>query len=176
MGVDKNTLDYHGQPQLSHMVHLLRNVCREVFVSVRKDQPVGKELVALRDAFDVSGPLSGIITAMHAKPDHAWLIVAVDMPNIDQTVLEVLVTHRDRTKLATCFFNSRENFPEPLLTLWEPSALPRLMQFVANGKISPREFLQTHDVNLIQPKDPAILLNINSPEEFEKFKKGISKG
>lgn len=175
MGVDKNTLEYHGQPQLHHIASLLREICSEVFVSVRKSQPVGEALRTLPDAFDVYGPMNGILTAMHALPDHAWLIVAVDMPNVDRAVLDVLVKHRDHERLATCFFNTQENFPEPLLTIWEPAALPLLLQFIAGGKVSPREFLQRNDVNIIRPDDPRILLNINSPEEYQKYKKAISK-
>jgi molybdopterin-guanine dinucleotide biosynthesis protein A len=175
MGVDKSTLEYHGLPQLRYMVDLLAEVCNEAFISTRIDQPVAEGLRVLPDAFDIPGPLNGILTAMQRKPDLAWLVVAVDMPKVDKNVLDNLINGRDGSKLATCFFNVHENFPEPLLTLWEPSALPRLLQFIATGKISPREFLQNHDVKLIRPEDPAILLNINSPDEYEKFKKRLSK-
>jgi molybdenum cofactor guanylyltransferase len=171
MGLDKSMIDYHGQPQLEHMVALLSKVCAEVYVSVRKDQKIRDGMRPLPDAFETPGPMNGILTALSKFPDRAWLIVAVDMPNIDASAIQMLVSKRDESKLATCYFNANENLPEPLLTLWEPAARSPLEVFVASGKISPREFLASNDVNVVHPKNISILLNINSPDEYDKFTK-----
>lgn len=171
MGIDKSTLDYHGQPQLNFMVELLSKFCDTVLVSTGK----GQGLNSLSDRFEIAGPMNGILSALTVHPKNAWLVVAVDMPNVNVDAIKSLIAHRDPSKLATCFFNSAENFPEPLLTIWEPTAAQPLMKFVEAGKISPRGFLQANDVKLVQASDPSILLNINSPDEYKKFKSNFSK-
>jgi molybdenum cofactor guanylyltransferase len=176
MGIDKSTLDYHGQPQLYYMVGLLSNFCDNVFVSTRKDQPVREGLNYLPDRFEIAGPMNGILSALSMYPQNAWLIVAVDMPNVGADAMRFLIGQRDPTKLATCFLNDNENLPEPLLTIWEPAARLPLTQFVETRNISPREFLHKNDIRLLRTDDPSILLNINSPDEYKRFKSNLSKG
>jgi molybdenum cofactor guanylyltransferase len=170
MGVDKSMLDYHGQSQARFLYDLLSEFCADVFVSTRRDQFFNEPLNYLQDQFEIFGPMNGILSALTMQPNRAWLIVAVDMPNVSTDVVEFLLSNRDPVKLATCFFNNAENFPEPLLTIWEPAALPELTRFVEGGEKSPRKFLSNNEVRLVQPRDPSILLNINSPEEFKQFK------
>ena len=168
MGSDKGGLVYARLPQLEHLFHALSTVCDNVYFSDAKDAEPRPN--AIRDRFDIKGPMNGILSAFHQSPDSAWLIVAVDMPLVDENVLKFLKVHRDRSKIATCFYNEQERFPEPLLTLWEPAAFPLLQKFYNAGRISPRDFLKKNDINLLLPEDPKILLNINTPEDFQKFR------
>ncbi|HEY0770437.1 MAG TPA: NTP transferase domain-containing protein [Sphingobacteriaceae bacterium] len=176
MGTDKSTLNFHGQPQLDHMIGLLTQVCKSVFVSARKEQALRSDVNYLLDQFDIQGPMNGIRTALESNPQVAWLIVAVDMPNVGHPALRELIVNRDPSKLATCFFNEHKKWPEPLLALWEPAARMPIQRFVRDGKNSPRDFLSSHHVNMIQPVDPSILLNVNSPEDLLNFRKNINKG
>jgi molybdopterin-guanine dinucleotide biosynthesis protein A len=136
-----------------------------VFTSCRKDQDVPSKLNPIIDAYNFQGPINGILSAFHAHPKTGWLIVAVDMPFVDETALELLLGNRDLDKLATCFLHMPGKFPEPLLTVWEPSAYPALLKFTSSGNISPRAFLENHDVKKITPPDEKILLNINYPKD-----------
>jgi len=166
MGKDKGLLHYHGKAQREHLFELLREHCSKVFTSSYSGQQVPNDLNPLVDEFDFRSPINGILTAFKKFPHTAWLVVAVDMPNVDRDVLELLISNRDQNKVATCFYNPEEKLPEPLLTLWEPAAFPLLLKFVENGKISPRDFLNQHAVQLIQPRDISIFRNVNSPDEL----------
>jgi molybdopterin-guanine dinucleotide biosynthesis protein A len=166
MGRDKGLVHYHGKEQREHLFDLLQVHCSKVFTSSYPGQNIPEELNPLVDAYELRSPINGILSAFKKFPDVAWLVVAVDMPNVDQSVLKLLTDNRDQNKIATCFYNPEEKLPEPLLTLWEPSALPLLLKFVEKGKISPRDFLNQHDVKLIQPPDVSIFRNINSPDEL----------
>ena len=142
MGVDKNTINYHGRTQLSYLHSALKKVCDDVYVSTRREQQIEPGMVALPDHYEIQGPINGILTALEIRPDHAWLCAAVDMPYVNESVLQLLIAQRDPEKVATCFYNSKENFPEPLLTIWEPKALPLMQAFVTAGNKSPKLFLQ----------------------------------
>src|SRR5690606_28863099 len=124
----------------------------------------------LPDRFEINTPLNGILTAFERDHDVAWLTIPVDMPLIDKDSIDFLLDNRDRSKLATCFCDSDGNDPEPLFCLWEGTAYAALQAFFKSGGISPRRFLQTHPVKLLQPPSP-IHLNINTPEELEAYRK-----
>jgi molybdenum cofactor guanylyltransferase len=167
MGRDKGLIDYNGKPQREYLFELLSVYADTVFTSCNASQDLPKHLNPLVDQFDLHSPLNGILSALKKAPDKAWLVVAVDMPNVDVHVLKNLMSQRDTTKIATCFFNRETSLPEPLLTIWEPSALQPLLTFVEGGKVSPRDFLSSHPVKMIHPEDGSILLNINSPDDLK---------
>jgi molybdenum cofactor guanylyltransferase len=167
MGADKSLLNYRGKPHREYLYELLSAFCSRVFTSCRKDQKIPPALNPITDFYNFPGPINGILSAFREYPDTSWLIVAVDMPFVDDGVLQHLLNHRDKNKLATCFLHLPENFPEPLLTLWESSAYPLLLSYAESGNISPRVFLETHAVHMITPPDQKVLLNINSPKDKE---------
>jgi molybdopterin-guanine dinucleotide biosynthesis protein A len=166
MGQDKGTLIYHHKPQREYLFELLGKCCEVVFTSCRSDQQIPSTLGPIVDHYAFESPLNGIVSAFGKHPDKAWLIVAVDMPYVNENVLQFLITHRDPEKVATCFYNAEAKLPEPLLTLWEPSAYPLLLKFLEEGKISPRDFLKKNDVKMIDPPEERTLLNVNSPEDL----------
>ena len=166
MGTDKGLLDYKGKPQREYVFDLLSNVCEQVFTSSRNEQNLPDFLHPITDKFDYEGPINGILSGMQTNPEKAWLIIAVDMPFVDLTALEFLLRNRDESKLATCFLNEAENFPEPLLTLWEPAAYPRLVAYASAGNISPRMFLESNPIKVVKPADKKVLLNINYPKDM----------
>jgi molybdopterin-guanine dinucleotide biosynthesis protein A len=166
MGRDKSLLVYHDRPQREYLFHLLSHYCNEVFTSTGKDQNVPAQLNPLPDRFEISGPMNGILSAFAFKPYASWLILAVDMPSVNPATVELLLRHRDQTKMATCFYNPVTEQPEPLLTLWENDAYPALLKFLEKGNVSPREFLKTHSVNMVSPPDDKTLLNFNTPDDL----------
>lgn len=172
MGSDKSLIDYHGKPQREYLFDALKIVCREVYVSCRGEADVPAQLNPLTDKFDIKSPLNGILSAFELCDHCAWLTVPVDLPNVSSDVLRFMVSRRDTGKLATCFFDSSAGSPEPLLTIWEPSAQPLLVAQVAKGDISPRSFLLSHDVRIIHGMDQSIFLNVNDPASRRDYTSG----
>lgn len=171
MGFDKGSIDYHGKPQREYLFDLLGKYCNHVFTSCKKLNDIPETLNPLPDQFRIDSPLNGIVSAFKLNKDVAWLTVPIDMPMIDETTIEYLIAHRNESKKATCFFDSDGKNPEPLFTIWEPSASDELLQFYSAGKISPRDFLKQADTNIISVPNTRSLLNINSEEEWKQFKK-----
>lgn len=166
MGSDKSLLNYKGKPQREHLFELLSKFCLKVYTSCRTNQDVPTRINPLIDYYDFPGPINGILTAQHTHPDEAWLIIAVDMPFVDERALQMLLKQRNVSKIATCYLHTPDNFPEPLLTVWEPSAFPALLEFAQSGNISPRAFLEQADIETINAPNPRVLLNINYPMDM----------
>jgi molybdopterin-guanine dinucleotide biosynthesis protein A len=172
MGFDKGLIDYHGKPQRDYLHDLLGKYCDQVFTSCKTSNDLPSFCNPIADAFQIDSPLNGILSAFQFNNTAAWLTVPVDMPMIDDAVIQYLIDHRDASKTATCFFDSEGKKPEPLFTLWEPSVYKDLQQFYAEGKISPRDFLKQANVHIISVPDTQSLININSEEEWQQFKMG----
>jgi len=166
MGTDKSLLVYHNKPQREYLFETLQSVCATVFTSARREQQVPATLNPVFDSFDIPGPLNGIFSAFSLGREGAWLTVAVDMPYVDVPVLQMLIHARDPAYQATCFFNPETKQPEPLLTIWEKKAYPSLCTFINQGNISPRDFLSTHPVKMIDPPDARVLRSLNYPGDI----------
>ena len=102
----------------------------------------------------------------------AWLTLACDLPYLDGETIKQLVTNRNPSKLATCFYNPETDFPEPLITIWEPRAYPTLLDFLSQGQSCPRKVLINSAIEMIKMKESFRMKNANTPEEraeAEKF-------
>ena len=170
MGYDKSLINYHGKPQREFLAKLLEPYCEKTFFSCKSVDGIPEHLNPLPDFYTLESPLNGILTAFHFNNLGAWLTVPVDMPLINAETIEFLLELRDKNKFATCFYDSTGDYPEPLLTIWEPQAGPELKSFYETGNFSPRKFLMSHDVNIISSPQLSVLTNINSTEELDLFR------
>jgi len=167
---DKAALDFHGKSQIDHMRELLAPHCAETFVSIRPDQskdPVRTTLPQIHDTFLEMGPMGGMLSAMRTDAHAAWLVVACDLPFIDDETLNLLVRERNPYRLATAFTSARDGFPEPLCAIYEPKAIMRLLQFLALGYDCPRKVLINSRTQLLEPLNDVALSNVNRPDEYE---------
>jgi molybdopterin-guanine dinucleotide biosynthesis protein A len=141
----------------------------KVFVSVRASQiadpaRAGKALIV--DAVEGEGPMVGIRSALTARADVAWLVIACDLPFLSDAALEQLLAGRDPEMLATAYASTHDGLPEPLCAIWEPAAAPALAAYHEAGRQCPRKFLLTHPLRLLEPRDRRALDNINTPDEY----------
>jgi molybdopterin-guanine dinucleotide biosynthesis protein A len=167
MGADKGLLDYHGKPQREYLFDLAKKHCSEVYFSCRAEQQFSENPII--DKYEL-GPMGGILSAFDFSPNTAWLVVACDMPLIDENSFEVLVNHRNKDKIATAFMNSETKAPDPLFTIYEPKALHLLTKYFESGNKSPKVFLQNNDTEIIISANLRMLTNVNTKEEFEQIK------
>jgi len=172
MGYDKSSIQWHGKEQRYYMADLLKQICRDVFISCRKKQKheINSDYKALTDTFTGLGPYGGILSAFRKCPDAAWLVTACDLPLLDTNTLQYLNEHRNSSAIATTYENPYDGLPEPLITIWEPKAYPILLSFLSQGYSCPRKVLRNNDVHIIKAINPDALINVNTPEELEKVK------
>lgn len=176
MGVDKGAVNWHGKEQRYHMADLLKNYCTGVFISCRDEeqkQAIDPEYSTLTDTFTGLGPYGAILSAFREKPEAAWLVIACDLPLIDDAVLQHLTDNRSTKHIATAYHSDVTNFPEPLITIWEPKSYLALLQYLSQGYSCPRKVLINSDINLLQVPDAEVLANVNTPEEMDRVKRII---
>jgi molybdopterin-guanine dinucleotide biosynthesis protein A len=164
MGEEKRLINYHGKPQEKYLFDLLSDYFSDVYVSINQNQTTDLPYIQDLD-LPIKSPIVGIVSAFKHKPNVAWLVVACDMPFVDERAIEFLLKHRNTEKFATAFENPQEHFPEPLLTIYEPKIFPKLQEAINQGKKSPMKVLQNLDIELLQEFDSQWLMNINTIEE-----------
>lgn len=176
---DKAAIEYHGQSQLQWTFQLLSHVCAATFVSVRPDQreePTRVGFPQIVDRLPGAGPIAGISAALQAHPKAAWLVVACDLPFLDDATLRHLVANRDVHKVATAYRSSHDGLPEPLCAIWEPLSREPLLAFVDAGKQCPRKFLINADTALLDLPDTRALDNVNTADEYRTTVAQIGEG
>ncbi|NVO86373.1 NTP transferase domain-containing protein [Hymenobacter terrestris] len=180
MGQDKGQLAYHGQQeQRAYAAELLAPFCHDVHVSCRPDQITELEYAGLRplpDSFADLGPLSGLLSAFRLDPNAAWLVVACDLPLLSETTLSHLVENRQAGRMATAFQSPENDWPEPLITIWEPASYGQLLRFLSLGYSCPRKTLINSDIELLTPPAPGELRNVNTPEEAADVQRELGEG
>jgi molybdopterin-guanine dinucleotide biosynthesis protein A len=172
MGEDKALLDAGGEPQLQATLRLLQKHAQPCFVSLRagqRSEPLRSGMRQIVDSIEGIGPAAGLLAAHAAHPQAAWLVVACDLPLLDDATLEALIHARDGRHVAIGYRSGHDDLPEPLCTLWEPAALDHLEQQVRAGWNSLRGTLAQVDMLLLPtPPDP-VLDNANTPQERERL-------
>jgi molybdopterin-guanine dinucleotide biosynthesis protein A len=166
---DKAILEYAGQPQLARAMALISPLVTRAFVSVRPDQQHDRHRAAYDTIADLQpdlGPLAGIQAALRAHPDHAWLVLACDLPFLGDNTLQHLIARRAPGRLATAYRSQFDGLPEPLCAIYEPASRTAIEGWIAQGERCPRGWLARHDVELLDLPEPRALDNVNSAEEY----------
>ncbi len=171
MGRDKALLLRDGQSQLSHMVSLLEGLVDRVFVSARSDQAHDSErsrFELIVDRYADIGPIAGILSAQEEHPQADWLVVACDLPNIDNATLRFLLDNRSEQQPFSAFQSSHDGLPEPLCAIYAAGSDKVLRKFIDDGLVCPRKVLIRSDTLLLEQPDPRSLDNVNTPDDLEQ--------
>lgn len=178
MQADKAALAYRARPQLAVAFDLLAPRVEGAYVSARPDQagdPLRARYPLIVDGEAGRGPIAGIIAAQARHPEAAWLVIACDLPLLDDATLVELIARRDPRRLATAFRSATDGLPEPLCAIYEPASRAAILAHVAAGRDCPRKFLMTHDALLIEPRISAALENANTPAEAAAARAALAR-
>jgi len=169
MGRDKALLVRDGLSQLAHITALLERITDRVYVSSRQEQqsdPERSRFENIIDRYEGIGPIAGILSAMDAHPHVDWLVVACDLPNIDERTLAFLIEKAEPEQPFTAFKSSYDGLPEPLCALYRSGSESIIRQFVEDGIVCPRKILIRSDTMLLEQPNPVALDNINTPDDL----------
>ncbi|MFD1770252.1 NTP transferase domain-containing protein [Sphingobacterium suaedae] len=173
MGTRKDEMLWHGKQQRYYAADLLAALCASVYISCRKEQlaDFDSNYRPLADTFMDMGPTGGILSALRSNRKVAWLVVACDLPLLDERTLSDLVKQRNCHKIATAYQSPFDGLPEPLITIWEPDSFHVLLRFLGDGMTCPRKVLLQSDIQLIESSEPSRLMNVNTPADAEEARK-----
>lgn len=175
MGRDKAWLSFFGQPLLTRVAGVVRNVTGDLWVSGRDPSLFGIDAPWLPDETPDLGPAGGVLT-MLAATGRACLVVSCDLPFLDEATLERLVAtwrQRPATALMTTYRIVETGYVESLVAVYDPAGESRLRRHLAQGQrrlsaIFPEECRWHLDYSR-EDKDAARpFFNVNAPPDLTR--------
>ena len=183
MKAPKHLLRYpDGTPLYQHQVSILQEACPEantIHISLAQDSPLDDLLQSspepsalniIRDldanaTQESAGPAQGLLSAYKSDPTATWLVVAVDYPLMTAEAVRKL---RDAYETPVTCFQNEDGFCEPLVGIWNPDALQRLLENVENGRgSSPSVVVRQLGGRQIRVQDGSrVLMNVNTEVEW----------
>jgi len=167
MGENKAFIVYHKKPQVYEAITLLNKICRNVFISCKKEHGnlFNTNISLIHDLDSAKGPMAGILAAFQQYPDKAWLVLPCDLPFIDLELVKYLLTKRVPGRPVT-LFSSEGGRIEPLVSIWEPKSYEILQKSAARREYGITKCLSTCEIEIVKSPNPEKLKNINTMQEY----------
>jgi molybdenum cofactor guanylyltransferase len=175
---DKAALAIHGHTQLEWAHALLARHCERTFVSVRPDQrddDVRARFPQIVDLHAGIGPIAGIAAAQATHPQAAWLVLACDLPFVDDELLAQLRAARRAGQPITAYRSTSDGLPEPLCAIFEPASAGLVREAIAAARNCPRKLVIASGVPLLEQSSPR-LDNVNTPEDLAAAELTLATG
>ncbi len=175
MGRDKALLNIDGNAQLYRAVATVQTLGIETFVSLRRAQTTAARQAGVPVLYDrvEAGPMGGIRRAFEERPDHAWLVLAVDLAAVSPRTLSRLAADRSPEEGATAVaFRGVDGGMEPLCTIFEPGARPALEDAMTAGRLSVRDLLRSiscREIRLGPESAEELRINLNTEDAYARF-------
>lgn len=172
MGAPKHLLDENGLAWIEQTVAMLRQKVEQVVICGAGELPASLAGAArVDDVAGLSGPLAGILAAFRGYPLVSWLVVACDLPDMQEAALQWLLDCRRPGVLAVMPELAGDGRIEPLLAYYDRACRPLLEEMAAAGYRRMNRLQAAPGI--ITPQPPFSLRscwrNVNTPEELGHY-------
>ena len=189
MGTDKALLPIEGKTMIEHIIAQVKDIGDEVIVIT--NTPEGYKFLNLPIFTDVipdKGALGGLYTAIDAASHPYTLILACDMPFLNQGLLRYMISLAPEAdavipKIAAPDGEKKKSgMAEPLRAIYSKACLAPIRKCIDEDNLKMIAFfkdvkLRWIDEEEIRKFDAELVtfMNANTPEEFERMKgmKGV---
>ena len=170
-GRDKSRLVVGGRPIIVRQIEVLDRVADRIFVVANdRERFADLALTVVPDIIPGAGALGGIYTAISSANADRVIVVACDMPNLDEKLLRRL-TELASTADAAWVRSARG--PEPLMACYRATAADRIREALDRGDLRAGDLDRVLNIAEIGDTELAmfgnsddLLRNVNSPEDF----------
>jgi molybdopterin-guanine dinucleotide biosynthesis protein A len=161
MGVDKATLAVNGEALAVRIARVLTAVAAPV-VEVG---PGVSGLPSVREEPAGAGPLAAVLAAVDALDGpHSLLVVACDLPFVDEAVLRELAEHPAPGSVVPVV----EGAEQYACARWSEAAIMRARRAFAAGDTGLRALLEAGDATFV-PGDARALADVDTPDDLERL-------
>ncbi|MHC5076397.1 MAG: molybdenum cofactor guanylyltransferase [Planctomycetota bacterium] len=169
MGRDKGQVMYQKIHLIEYSIKLLESYCNDIIISTNEPaqyRKYGFRIVV--DEFKNSGPMGGIHASLKKSVNYMNFILACDMPNVTQEVIDVLISHSSKDQITVPTLKGRG---EPLCALYPRDTYLQLEHWLAVGRFKMQEFLQNAETSYVSMDNftdapENIFKNMNSPADL----------
>jgi molybdenum cofactor guanylyltransferase len=181
MGEDKALLSIHGIPLLQHVCQVALTCAPSVTVVTPwpnryKDvvptecHLVAETLMPTETSFESHSPLVGFRQGLEETGTDWVLLLACDMPQLKADVLNAgAIALAEINAQAIAYLPHDQNGWQPLCGFYRKACLTSLQSFIDIGGRSFQRWLESEVVEEWEPSDRSILLNCNTPEDWQNM-------
>ncbi len=174
MPVPKAFIKVRGKKIIERSLSIMKSLFREVFiVTDRPADYVYLGVPMLGDAYDIRGPMTGILTSLICSSNSWIFATACDMPFINEELIRYGVSQRDGYEAVTPLL---DGLTEPLFSFYSKLMITGMEKTLLSGDTGLKDFLNTKRVKYLREKeirniDPEIssFINFNTPEDLEIY-------
>ena len=182
MGTDKAFLKIGDKTFLENAIDALKPSCKQVKIVLNKSQAhfiekLSENINYIFDIYENRGALGGIHTALKDCVTEYAVILAVDLPFVDERAIKKLREIALRSKdFSAIVPRQNDGRLQPLCAVYRAkNCLSKLEEILSkNESTSVRDFLETIETKIIESvdlnKEPNLFLNVNYRREFETLR------
>jgi molybdopterin-guanine dinucleotide biosynthesis protein A len=171
MGRDKAMLELDGVPLLRRVYELLLAICGSATIVGPRERYISLGLPLIEDARPHCGPLAGIDAALADCTAEWAIVVACDMPGLEDAVLRGLLAEAKRAGEAQVVLPvSPGGQAEPLCALYRPSFLQEVRKQLETGRFKLLEAIARAPRREVILDRPHHFMNVNRPEDWEALR------
>jgi molybdopterin-guanine dinucleotide biosynthesis protein A len=168
MGRDKGLLQYASKTWAQIAFDKLHALDIPVVVSINPSQLQtyravfsNELLITDDDAFDIGGPLKGILSVHKRYPQNDLLVLAADIVNMSEDLLQQLYLFYKQTSAEAVIFK-HELHLEPLCGIYRTNALDKIVELYKKGE------LKKHSLHFILEQLETVCIDV-PPQQEDKF-------
>ncbi|MBI1281867.1 MAG: NTP transferase domain-containing protein [Anaerolineaceae bacterium] len=177
MGQDKSFVELRGKPLIAHVIKRVSELSLPVIIIAnRLDAYQVFGLPLFTDVLPDRSSLAGLYSAIHYSRTEYTLCVACDMPFLNVSILEKLISLRAGYDAVVPIINQH---PQGLHAVYRKTCLEPMLREIQQNHLRIRDFyalVKTHyvDETVLRQYDPELksFMNVNTPEILEKLKSG----
>jgi molybdopterin-guanine dinucleotide biosynthesis protein A len=173
MGSDKTILNFRGKSLVERMAGIISPFCKKILISSNSQHHIGIGYKVVPDEISGRGPIIGIYSSLRKSDSIYNMVLPADLPLISAELVRFLLNHAKQEKISAIV--TPEGYIEPLCAMYPKTILPALEDFIQSGNNKLIDFLKANRFHPIQLSEkqsfyhPKLLLNVNTPEEFDKL-------
>jgi molybdenum cofactor guanylyltransferase len=173
MGSDKAFLELDGRSLFDRALDLARAVTGEVNI-VGDPEKFAAFAPAVPDIYPARGPLGGIHAALAISTTDYNLILAVDLPFIEESFLQYLIAEAQSSEAVVTVASAAGHF-HPLCAVYRKAFLPTAERALAEARNKLDTLFSEVPVRVISEEelkaagfDAEIFRNLNTPEDWQQ--------
>lgn len=113
--------------------------------------------------------MTGILSVLETA-QRPIFILPTDMPEIEDFLIQKLLTWRNPDEICTVFYHENSGYYEPLVGIWEIQAIQDLRKCLQDKNLSFQKLLEKKHVTKHLLDLDSEFTNINTPGEFNSWK------
>ena len=180
MGCNKALLPVEGVPLIQRLAHLLEPITDQVFISANDPAPYAfLGLPVLSDIHAGQGPLAGLHAAMIRCDRPVMLLLACDLPCVQEPLLRKLIAEIDAQDAVIPM--TSDSRVHPLCAVYRRTCFPAIEQNLIEGKNKMTDVFKTNSlrVRYLSSERGGFsddeLCNLNHPEDLRILRERCSR-